>query len=215
MAGFYERQLQAGCCAYLEILVVREQQASKRIRKGQSNSRSLQNHSLLPHRGLFPAETPWVTTLTHLRVLNLGTICCSWLWEGNTILQAYVSCAGRVLPSGHPPETTSHQEACLGLMQTPCPDHSRDYYPSQFYLLYSVSIFTAEALRYSSITRKWLVKSIIFKHTLTNKTQGLLVQHRLLLPHNLPVATGIPSDVSYISILKKKCFWGLENWISN
>lgn len=95
MAGFYERQLQAGCCAYLEILVVREQQASKRIRKGQSNSRSLQNHSLLPHRGLFPAETPWVTTLTHLRVLNLGTICCSWLWEGNTILQAYVSCAGR------------------------------------------------------------------------------------------------------------------------
>lgn len=82
----------------------------------------------------------------------------------------------RALPSGHPPETTSHQEACLGLMQIPCPDHSRYYYPSQFYLLYSVSIFTAEVFWYSSITRKWLVKSIILKHTLTNKTQGLPVQ---------------------------------------
>lgn len=112
-----------------------------------------------------------------------------------------------MLPSGHPPETTFHREACLGLMQTPCPDDSRDYYPSQFYLLYSVSIFTAEALRYSSITRKWLVKSIIFKHTLTNKTQGLLVQHGLLLPHNPHVARRIPSDVSYI-YFKEKMFLG-------
>lgn len=106
-------------------------------RRGQRGSRRLQ-HSLLPPtlRAFFQLRHSEQPTLTHLKVLNLATICC--YEKGNKIVQTHASCSKSVAKwTNFQSQTISNQEAAS--LRTDVDnillDHVRDLDPQLYYLV--------------------------------------------------------------------------------
>lgn len=76
VTGFYEA-VTASCCGYLEVLAVRGQQAQYENQKGPKAQEESEWLSPPTQRAFFQLRHPEQPTITHLRVLNLATICCS------------------------------------------------------------------------------------------------------------------------------------------